>query len=104
MSCSVSEGDRTPADRWIDSRWPLDEPRRIAGRGDPEVAHGSIPSGGFASCGPRIRPRLVRTRFKCRQELLMDVVEPAIGHDDNQITGSRLFADGADNLRDVRDV
>src|SRR6185436_17453223 len=49
-------------------------------------------------------PRLVRTGFQCRQQLLMNVVEATVGHHNDKVTATRLFGDGANNLGDLGDV
>ena len=38
------------------------------------------------------------------QELLVDIVEPAVRHDDDEVTLLRLTRDGADDLVGLRDV
>src|SRR5574339_540802 len=49
-------------------------------------------------------PQLVRTRFQRRQQLLMNVIEAAVRHNDYQITGARLLTDCANDVRDFGDI
>jgi hypothetical protein len=84
---AIGEQDRAAVHLVVDPRRPFDEPRGITSRDDAKIAH-----------------RLVRVRLERRQKLLMNVVEAAVRHDDDEITGARLFADGANNVGNLGNV
>ena len=47
---------------------------------------------------------LRRARLERRQELLMDVVEAAVRHDDDEIAVRRVPRDGPHDIRGIGDV
>ena len=84
---TIGEHHGATVDVRIDPGRPFDKPRGVTGRDDSKIAH-----------------RSVRACLEGRKQLLMNVVEAAVRHDDDQITWRASFADGANDVGDLGDV
>ena len=79
--------DRASAHCRINPGSPLHQPRRITGRYDSELGHGSV-------C----------TRLERGQQLLVNAVEAAVRHHNHEISIAGFLADRADDVGHLRNV